>query len=504
MKQILLIILIALKVQANEITVIKNEVHTYEIVEKLLAQGNDFEAIQKLKLLLDTDKKNQPYLLEKLSKIHVANDLTGRFISFLKSKIEKSPFDTALNYQLAKEYLHAQKPFEACDTAKFMLSHVSNKEDFYSILAECSLTTHGPAESISYLDKLSLEHSNDALSLKRAELHLKLNNLAQAKSDLDFYFLKAKPEEKAYLLQAELYTKQQLSEKLPELYKRCLETIGVSQNCFLGYLTATRNLNAIFKIEHFNKHRKFYQDYPAMLLEIGRHYQQVKNFEQAEAMYLLAHNSQRDKIEAISMLFDLYDQQNQSQKAFDLLERFIVNTKNVENLQTAQTLQNALFHKGDMNTAVNLAPPSNQRAPLPKVAEQSNVIHQLYLEKKYSEILPHLKKIKPKSDSEYFLLGNVYFHLSSYGNAKLNWGKVTLGSSLYYKALFNTIVTMRIENMKTVSTNLFNSTEFPLEMYSQTRKFAELLAQFSKRLPANERKKIDELGKSLLYLEWEL
>lgn len=496
MKLFLTTLLIALQVHAGDIVFIKNDHHKkYQAAENLLVHGNDLEAIQKFKHLLNIDKQNEIYLLDKLSKIHATNKLTNRFILFLNDKIAQSPFDANLNHQLVTEYLALQQPTEACEKAKFMLPHVANKENFYAVLADCSLAIDRPDDAVSYLNKLITDRSEIALNLKRAEVHLKLNNLPLAKSDLDFYFLKAKPNEKAYLLQAELLTKQQLSEKLPELFKRCLDVLGVSQPCFLGYLNATKTLNATFKVEHFNQHVTAYQDHSAIVIEIGRYHQQLKNFDLAENIYSLAHGKNPEKIEPVTMLFDLYRQQNQSQKAFDVLSSFIAKSGSPTDIQTAKNLQETLFQK---NNSENATPALVQAEPLPSDSDR-----QLYLAKKYSEILPRLKKIKVKSDTEYFLLGNIYYFLNSYSNAKLSWSKVKTQSNLYPKAVFNTAAVMRVENMLTAANNLFNSTEFPAGMNMQTKKFAELLGHFPKRLPASEQKKVDELFKALLYLDWE-
>ena len=498
MKLILLTILIAFKVHADEIVFIKHDNYkNYEVVENLLTQNNDLEAIQNLKRLLDTDKQNEIYILDKLSKLYSTNNLTDRFISFLNSKIKKAPFNAQLNLQLAKEYLIIEKPAVACEKAKHMLLHVNPKESFYSVLADCSLALGRSDEAITYLDKYLNNQSNPALYLKRAQIHLELNNLSLAKSDLDFYFLKAKPNEKAYLLQADLFTKQQLFERLPELYKRCLQALEFSSGCFLGYLQSTRNSNAVFKTEHFDKYPAVYQEQLAIVLEIGHHYQQIKHFELAEKMYLLAYNKNPDKIDAATALFELYNLQDQSQKAFDILSRFIISAHDSSLIQTAQNLQNSLFQKNKIATATNVATRFN-----PKPAVTSNIDKQLYLENKYTEILSRMKKIKQKSDAEYFLLGNIYYHLNSHGNAKLSWSKVNPLSDLYHKAIFNTIVVMRVESMTTAANKLFHSTHFPPEMDTQKQKLATLLNELSKRLPANEKKKADDMLKALLYLDW--
>ncbi len=62
---------------------------------------------------------------------------------------------------------------------------------------------------------------------------------------------------------------------------------------------------------------------------------------------------------------------------------------------------------------------------------------------------------------------------------------------------------MRIESMITAAMTLFKSTEFPVAMAAQTENLSSLLEQASKRLPADEKKKVDESLKELLYLEWE-
>ncbi|MES2801972.1 MAG: hypothetical protein V4654_05730 [Bdellovibrionota bacterium] len=501
MKLILLTILFTLNVNADEVVFIKNDhFNSYEVVENLLANNNDLAAIQNLKRLLDSDKQNEIYILHKLSQLYAANNLTERFIALLNAKIKNAPFNAQLNHQLAKEYLISKKPVYACEKAKFMLPHVTQKENFYSILSECSLATGRPDEAVSYLDKYISHQSDLALNLKRAELHLKLNNLPLAKSDLDLYFLKAKPTEKAYLLKAELFIKQQLSEKLPELYKRCLEAIEVSPNCFLGYLKVTKVVNTNFKLDHFNQHLSAYQEHSAVVIEIGRYYQQIKNFDQAEKMYLLSFNKNPDKLETVTALFELYSQQKQSQKAFDILSRFMATTQNASNIQTAKKLQNSLFQKKSDFEMAAATTPQPSTAP---TAVLSTTDSQLYLAKKYAKILSRLKNVNKKSDGEYFLLGNIYYHLNSYGNAKFHWSKVNPASILYHKAIFNSAVVMRIESMTTAANNLFNSTVFPLGMYAQTQKLAALLGEYSKRLPADEKKKVDELLKDLLYLDWE-
>lgn len=502
MKLFLTTILIALNVHAGEIAFIKNDYNEkYQAAEKLLSNGNELESIQKFKHLLTIDKQNEIYVLDRLSKIYATSKLTPRYILFLNDKIAKSPFDANLNHQLITEYMALQQPSKACEKAKFMLPHVANKEKFYTALADCSLAIDRPDDAVLYLSKLVTDRPEVSLHLKRAEVYLKLNNLPLAKSDLDFYFLKAKPNEQAYLLQAELLTKQQLSEKLPELYKRCLDTLGVSQPCFIGYLNATPTLNATFKAEHFTQNMAVYQDHSAIVIEIGRYYQQLKNFEQAEKMYSLAHSKNPVQIEPVTMLFLLYRVQNQSQKAFDVLNSFIAKSDRPADILTAKALQETLFQNGENETTVVVhANPHSSLTVQPLPADSDK---QLYLTKKYSEILARLKKVQAKSDSEYFLLGNIYYFLNSYGNAKLNWGKVKTQSNLYPKATFNTTVVMQIENMRTAASKLFNATDFPADMHTQTKKFTELLGQFPKRLPAGEQKKVDELFAALLYLGWE-
>ncbi|WP_409479579.1 tetratricopeptide repeat protein [Pseudobdellovibrio sp. HCB154] len=501
MKLILLPILFALNVHADEIVFIKNEYfNDYNAVSHLQAQENDLAAIQKLKHLLAKDTQNESYILNQLSKLYQTSSLTHRFISFLNSQITKAPFNTHLHYQLTKEYLATQKPAEACEKAKFILPHVNNKENFYPLLSDCSLALNRPDEALAYLDKSINQQADPALYLKRAELHLKLNNLSLAKSDLDIYFLKAKPHEQAYLLQAELYTKQQLLEKTPETYKRCLEAVGVSESCFLGYLNVSKDFNTTFKLEHFNKHLATYEQSPFILIEIGRHYQQIKNFEQAEKMYQLAAAKNPEKIEPVNRLFDLYNQQKFSQKAFDVLGQFMANAHNPTDIQTAQNLQNSLYQKKNLETSTYAEKqPGSSQAP----SAIPDKYRQMYLTKKYTEILLQYRKVQKKSDAEYFLLGNINYHLGSYSNAKLYWSKIKPASPLYYKAIFNTTVVMSLGGMTTAANKLFTSTEFPLEMYSQAQKLTALLSEAAQRLPANEKKKVTELLTSLLYLEWE-
>lgn len=495
MKLILLPILFALTVHADEIVLIKNDYfNDYNTVTRLQAQENDFAAIQKLKHLLAVDSQNESYILNQLSKLYQTKDSTHRFISFLQSKITTAPFSAQLHYQLTKEYLATQKPAEACEKAKFILAHVNNKEIFYPLLSDCSLALNRPDEALVFLDKSINQQSDPANYLKRAELYLKLNNLSLAKSDLDTYFLKAKPQDRAYLLKAELYTKQQLFEKLPEVYKHCLDAIGVSESCFLGYLNASKDLNTTFKLEHFNKHLATYEHNIFILIEIGQHYQQSKNFELAEKMYQLAAAKYPEKIEPVSRLFELYNQQNFSQKAFDVLSQYMKNTNSEADIQTAQNLQNSLFHKKILETTAYASP-----APL----AIPDKYRQMYLSKKYAEILQHYRKVQKKSDAEYFLLGNINYHLGSYSNAKVYWSKIKQTSPLYYKAIFNTTVVMSLGGMTTAANKLFTSTEFPLAMSSQTQQLTALLSEASQRLPANEKKKVTVLLTSLLYLDWE-
>ncbi len=403
MKLIITILVTALNAQASDIIFIKNShADNYKTVEHLLAQKNELEAIQKLKRLLNTDKQNEIYVLDKLSKLYKANNLTERFVTLLHDKIKKAPFDVNFNHQLAVEYLAQQKPAEACDKAKFMLPHLANKVKFYNVLADCSFALNQPDEAITYLNILISNQSEPSFYLKRAALHLKLNNLPLAKADLDVYFAKAKPTEQAYLLQAELNTKQNLSDKQPELYKRCLTTLEVSPKCFLGYLNATKNIDANFKLEHFNRYLAAYQDYPAILTEIGHHYQLMKNYEQAEKMFLAASNKKPGNIEITSALFEFYNQLNESQKAFDVLSQFMNTAKNDDDIKTALNLQNSLFQKNTAAMTASVSPKSKSILPEPN--------KHLYASKKYNEILAHLKKIKTKSDAEYFLLGNIYYN----------------------------------------------------------------------------------------------
>lgn len=499
MKLISLIIFAALGAGAGEINFVNNEhFPKYKIVENLQTNKNDFEAIQKLKNLFDVDKQNEIYVLDKLSKIYADHKLTDRYIQFLNSKITESPFAVNLNQQLAKEYLATQKPAQACEKAKFMLPHVAQKTNLYTVLTDCSIATNKLDEAISYLDKLIIEKPDATLNMKRAELYLKVNNLTMAKADLDYYSLKAKRNEPFYLLQSELHTKLQQPEKLPDLYKQCLDTVGVSPQCFLGYLTATKTLNAAFKVEHFNKYMTEYQNHTPVLIEIGRHYQQIKNYPQAEHLFTLAHGKNPDNIEPVTMLFSLYYEMNQSQKAFEILSRFMKNSHNPTDIQTAQNLKNTLYQKGQSEMNANQLKPTNQA-----VVTQPDTTQQLYVTKKYSEILSRIKKNKVKSDADYYLAGNIYYLQNNYNRAIANWQEVKTSSPLYHKAVFNTVVLMRTENRISAADNLFNAAEFPLQMQEKTIRFTELRGQFPKRLPAGEQKAVDDLFKALLYLDWE-
>ena len=500
MKTIILTLLLALSAHADSGFFITNEHHKdYEVVQNLRSNGNSLAAIKKLKVLYSIDPQNEENILAELSKLYNDNQLNERFVAFLQEQIKKAPFSANLNYQLAKEYLVLNKPNEACEKVKFILSHAPKRVEFYSILADCAVATNQLAEALRYLDLQITPQSASHLYLKRAQLHLKLNNLTQAKSDLDIYFLKSKPTEQAYLVQIELFTKQQYAEKVPGVYRACLNEIGASEKCFLGYLSSTRDLNTNFKLEHFNQHLTTYKQNTEILLEIGFYYQQMKKYDMAEIMYQAAHKSQPGNIKPVSSLFHIYNEQNESQKAFDIVNKFFSHTKNTDNLHIAQNLQNSLFKKTLEKTTVKTATPSDKQP-----ASVSNHSHrQMYLAKKHNELLVKLQKITPKTDADYFLMGNLYYHSGSYGNAKLHWSKIKPNSPLFYKATFNRITIMRVENMRTAAQKLFGSTEFPLSMYAQTQKLSVLMGEFSTRLPAEEKKKITEMLTALLYLEWE-
>lgn len=486
----------------------------YQIATDLQGQQNYIAATKLYIELFNTDKKNREVILEKLSRLYETRNMTHDYIAFLQNKIKLEPFDAILNTQLAAEYLSVGKSAESLERIQIVLESAVATDKTFKLASESYYRLKNYEQCIQLSSKIIENKRTSNILLLRAECYLHLQMYSLAESDFNNYIIENRPGQKFFNLQSQLYIKSDNQKKLENSYQLCLVEIPQSQECFAGYIKYFLNKNDKFCRDHFEKHQNQFDSNSYILSEMARLYESRGNII-AEELYAKALKTNPNSFVFVKALFNYYRKMKQPQKAYNVIDSYL--KENPESKE-AITAKQSMFVKGEISETAPAAAPEVVSVPdsiktvevhspvneLNKEVSHEEKARLLYQSGKFQESLYALKKIAPRTDEVYFRVGNILVALNYLASARLNWSQIKRNSDWYYKAQINTVLAMRLENMKSTARKKINEDEFP-EIYNEKiTEIKRLFALYPRSRPKEEQTQIDLQFKNLMYLDWGL
>lgn len=420
-------------------------------VQKLVDNKNYSSALKLIKFQFKSNPDTATLL--KIKGIYLESDNYKSWISYLTELKNQNAYNTDVLFELALFDLKNNDYEQALKKADLIFKITEKNSSAYEIYFMAFEKQNRTTEAIDLYNKYIQENSNPDLLLRRARQFLILNDLVNAKKDLQTYLVHQEPTEQTYLIQHQIYQAQEATIRISQNLHDCLGQFPKSEICFNALLSHNPDQKNKFALDHYENFQTAFIKNESILILIAKQYDFSKLTEKAEDCYHKVSQLHPQSFDSLLPILKFYELNQKSHKSYQEVTRFLAeNPKDKQALEYREYFLGLEQSLAQSPIIVGANKPANQEAQKQISSAQLNPENsgkKLFYSQDYKRLLTQKNLLEPNHPNYFFRLGQVLYLSNQTSKAIAAWSKTPKTASSYASSVNNLTIAMAISGLKT-------------------------------------------------------